>query len=61
MVLNVIKTRFKCMVWDKSGNNLIIDQTMAGVKVAWVLSRPLYGTGEPVVLLPRCRSNGRSP
>lgn len=34
MVLDVIKTRILCIFWDKSGDNLIIDQMMAGVKVA---------------------------
>jgi hypothetical protein len=34
MVLNVIKTRIVCMFWDKFGNNLIIDQTVTGMKVA---------------------------
>jgi hypothetical protein len=59
MILNVIKTRVRCMFWDKSGDYLIIDQAVTGVKVAWTLNRPLYGTWEPVVLMSRCRSSER--
>ena len=34
MVKTVIKTMAWCTAWDKSGDNLIIDRTVAGVKVA---------------------------
>jgi len=34
MIVTVIKTRIVCMFWDKSGNNLIIDQAVIGMKVA---------------------------
>jgi hypothetical protein len=34
MVLTVIKTGVRCMSWDKSGGDLITDQTVTGVKVA---------------------------
>ncbi len=47
------------MLWDKSGENLIIGQAVTGVKVARALSRPLYGTWEPVVLMLRHRSSGK--
>jgi hypothetical protein len=31
---NVIKTRVESLLWDESGGNLFIDQTVAGVKAA---------------------------
>jgi len=34
MVETVIETGVLCMSWDKSGSDLITDQTVAGMKVA---------------------------
>ena len=42
-----IKTRRESLAWDKSGRNLITDQTVTGMKVARTSHRLLYGTWEP--------------
>jgi hypothetical protein len=44
---DVIKTRRESLAWDKSGRNLITDQTVTGMKVVRTSHRLLYGTWEP--------------
>jgi len=44
---DAIKTRRESLAWDKSGRNLITDQTVTGMKVARTSHRLLYGTREP--------------
>ena len=51
MIQTVIKTGKVCTSRDESGDYLIIDRAVAGVKVARLPDRPTYGTWEPVVLM----------
>ena len=45
--MDAIKTREWSLPWDKSGRNLITDQTVTGMQAARTTFWLLYGTWEP--------------